>query len=183
MSLPPLNPRSSSLGSLAQSAREKKLKQARGILIVIGCLGLVWNGIHLGMARGQAKEAVAKEVQKRGLILTPEEKQEFEDKLVRLVTVIAIGFMAVDALFIVFGLLMRLIPIPATVISLVLYLGMLAVVAVLDRENHFQNVLRGIYIDIFVLVLLIQAIVTAVAYQRERNAAREEEEALEPEYE
>jgi hypothetical protein len=41
------------LGSLAQSARGKQLNQARGILIVIGILTIVVNGIFLALAREQ----------------------------------------------------------------------------------------------------------------------------------
>jgi hypothetical protein len=44
----------SSLGSLAQSARGKHLNQARWILIVIGGLTILVNGVQLGLARQSA---------------------------------------------------------------------------------------------------------------------------------
>ncbi len=126
MPLPPLNPGSSGLGSLAHSARSKKLNQARWILIVVGILGICWMAVSFAFLRTVVQDAIRKEEQKaaaRGLRFDPQEKQQIEDRAVRIGRWVLVSFMAVYAVILGLGVLVKLIPVVATVTSLVLVLG------------------------------------------------------------
>ena len=71
----------SSVGSLAQSAREKQLNKAKAILIFIGVLTIAVNGVQLTLAETQVKEAFAQEVaaaQRQGMIVDAEQVAELE---------------------------------------------------------------------------------------------------------
>jgi uncharacterized membrane protein HdeD (DUF308 family) len=171
MSLPPLNPRSSRLGSLAQSAREKKLKQARGLLIVLGVLVIVLTVVVLFSLKAEADKA-------RQAGADPEQVQS----QVRKLTVIGIISIALGIVYIILGVLVRAYPIPATVIGLILYLADTAITLVVifqakQEPKPFFYIVRAA-----IILAFIQAIQAAVAYQKERDAARAEEE-MEPEYE
>ena len=77
-------------------------------------------------------------------------------------TVIALG-----ALFILFGLIVKRYPLPITIISLVLYLGATAVFAYLLPETLYA----GFIIKIIVIVALAKAVQSAIAYESERRVA------------
>ncbi len=178
MSLPPLNPQSAGLGSLAQSARSKKLNQARGILIVIGVLTIILNVVFIAMGRHMVQEHIKKELQKQGLqahLVNPVLLKAEEDRLLRLNMALWIVAAVLGAIFVLLGLIIKMFPVPATVIALVLYVGANAVFMALDPTTIAQ----GIIFKIIITVALVQAIVTAVAYQKEMAAVRD----LEPEYE
>jgi hypothetical protein len=172
MSLGPLNPRKSGLGSLAQSARSKKLNQARWLLIVIGVLTIVLNAIMIATLRSQVNAAI----DKMGIV-DAATRQALEDQAVRLGTIVGIFTIVLGAVFIFLGIIVHVFPVPATVIALVLYVGATAAFIVLEPNMWYQ----GIIFKVIIIVALIQAIVAAVAYQKEENAARQLEP--EPEYE
>src|SRR5262249_15763410 len=155
MSLGPLNPRKSGLGSLAQSARSKKLNQARWLLIIIGGITIVFNAILIATLRSQG----------------------FDDQTVRLNTIVGIFTIVLGAVFVFLGIIVHAFPVAATVIALVLYVGATAIFGVLNPEFF----VRGIIFKVIIIVGLSQGIVAAVAYQKEQNAARQLEP--EPEYE
>jgi hypothetical protein len=165
MSLPPLNKGSSEsggLGSLAQSARSKKLKEVRGILLVVGILTVIVNLIDLFSAQS---------------LLAKVGRQD----LLRLVYIIDGSFITAGALFIVFGLIIHQFPVPVTVLSLVLYVGANAV-SLIIFPDQLKTVGAGFFIRIVIIVALIKAIGTAVAYQKEMTAAKKAEQE-EEEYE
>lgn len=180
MALPPLNPGSpGGLGSLAQSARSKKLNQARWILIVLGILGIGLVIVALAIMRSRIREELRKEEQRlvqQGFRVDPVQKQEAEDKAVKISIFIGIGYIAVYAAFIIFGIFIKKIPVPATIISLILYIGINGVTAAIS----LQSLVQGVLFKILIVLALIQAIQAAIAYQKEVNAERE---ALEPSYE
>jgi len=178
MSLGPLNPRKTGLGSLAQSARSKKLNQARWLLIIIGGLTIVINVIMIATLRSQVKAAIDAEIQKTpGAIVDQAKRQALEDQAVRIGTIIGIFTVVLGAVFIFLGIIVHVFPVPATVIALVLYVGAAAVFGVLEPAL----LLKGLIIKVIIVVALIQAIIAAAAYQKEQNAARQLEP--EPEYE
>jgi hypothetical protein len=161
MSLPPLNPgksESGGLGSLAQSARSKKLKEVRSILIAVGVLTIVANliGYFLGRA----------ELEKVGRM-----------DLMPSFSVMAFSAVGLGVLFVIFGLIIHQYPVAVTVLSLVLYVGAIAVFAILIP----QTLATGWIFKAIIIIALIKGIGTAVAYQKEMNAAREEQESVEQE--
>jgi hypothetical protein len=176
MSMPPLNPQSPGLGSLAQSARSKKLNQARGILFVIGGLTIAVNVFLVATVRQRVQEGIKKELNQQGLVVRdPAKLKEAEDYLIRLNTVVGIVGIVLGVVFVGLGFLIKTYPVPATVIALVLYVGATAVFGVMEPES----LKTGWWIKIFIVVALVQAIQTAIAYQKELTAARD----LEPGYE
>ena len=87
----PFDPPREKLGSLAQAARSKNLKQVRGILLAIGILTIVVNAIQFFMA----EQLIDAELKKRGIVqVNPQEKQEVIGKI----HLLAGGLMAVGAL-------------------------------------------------------------------------------------
>ncbi len=68
-----------------------------------------------------------------------------------------------------FGLLVYTIPIPATIISLVLYIGATAIFAYLAPET----LLQGVIFKVLIIAGLIKAVQSAIAYDNDRkNAAK-----------
>ena len=149
------------LGSLAQSAHGKELKQARNILIIIGVLTFALNGFMLANAQKEVDDAVRVELQKAGpgAIVDPDAKQA----ILTMVYAIYGGAMALGAVFIFLGVIIKKFPLPITILSLVLYLAGTAVFAVLN----WTTLLSGIIFKVFVVIALVRAIKAAKAYQDE----------------
>jgi hypothetical protein len=163
-------PRKPKLGSLAQAARGKKLGEARGILLFIGILTIIANGVLLALARDQIKKEIDKEVLKAGgpANVDPAQVKQAEDQafaLVALVNGVAIGL---GVLFVVFGIIVKRFPVPITIISLVLYIGAGLGFAALNPASLAQ----GLIIKIIIVVALIRSIQAALAYEREEREAR-----------
>ena len=159
-----------SLGNLAHAARHGKLKQARSILIGLGLLMLVVNGFLIALAKERTHEVVAKEVAdlgRQGLVIEPAELAELEAAAVRWNQLYAAGVALVGGLFIVFGFIIYRFPVPITIVSLVLYIGIMAINAVLDPATIAQ----GIIIKIIVIAGLLSAIRAALAYEHGNRAA------------
>lgn len=177
MALPPLNPDDSGLprlGSLAQSAREKKLKQVRGLLIVVGVLTIGVNVFHLISFHAEVDKA-------RGQF----DPQKLES-LVRMVDLASGIAIALGVLFVIFGLVIYRYPVAITVTSLVLYVGaqviFMAWGLAIAKEAGIKPetvLMEGMIFKIIIIVALASAIKTAVAYQKEQQAAAD----LEPDYE
>ncbi len=170
-----LGMRREKLGSLTQSARSKHLKQIRGILLAIGVLTMIVNGILFAMAPEEAKQAVEQEIRKQGVVgVNAAERQRAEEKLIQIIRLIYGGLIGVGALYVVFGLIVHQYPVAITVTALVIYVGVQIVFAAIN----FLFLLQGILIKAIIVVALIKGIQTAIVYQKERDAeAREEAEA------
>jgi hypothetical protein len=82
------------LGSLAQSARLKRLKQARWILIVIGILTIVANGVFIAIQRDQVKREIDKELQTAGpgAVVDRAKVREVEEAALRRQSELALGW-------------------------------------------------------------------------------------------
>jgi hypothetical protein len=167
--------KSAGLGSLAQAARSKQLRQARGLLIGIGVLTIIVNAIAIGMVRDQAKKAIdAKIAEERKnvpagmeLQIDPVKVKELEDQVVRVSQLIGGALIALGVLYIIFGIVINRYPVPVTIISLVLFVGVNAVFAVIEPKVLVQ----GVIWKILIIVVLVKAIQSAVAYEKERSAA------------
>jgi hypothetical protein len=180
MPLPPLNPdepRSPGLGSLAQSAREKKLKQVRVLLIVVGALTIGVNIFGLISFHSEVDKARA-----QGQMI---DQQKLES-LVRTVDISGAIAIGLGVLFVIFGIIIYQFPVPITIISLVLFVGASIIFRLWGMSiakdaglEPGQFVMRGLIFDVFITIALASAIKTAVAYQKEQQAAAD----LEPEYE
>jgi hypothetical protein len=149
--------KSDGLGSLAQSARQSSLKQARVILILVGVLTLAVNLVLFLNIENEVQDLRR---QHPGIVIPQD--------AIQTARLIYGGTAALGGVFIVLGIAVYAAPVVCTVIGLVLYLGGFAVFAVLDPEN----IHRGIIIKILIIVGLIKAVQAAAAYEREAKAER-----------
>ena len=149
------------LGSLAQSARAKSLKSARGLLIAIGVLTAAANAFFFAMARNRVQNEVVK-LQGQGKIVDP----QAVETAIRTTQLFAAASIALGVLFVVFGLIVQKFPVPITVTGLVLYIGAAVVFGLLDPTQ----LARGIIVKIIIVAALAKAIQAALAYERESAA-------------
>jgi hypothetical protein len=168
---PSVAPRSgpASLGSLAQSARQKQLNTARGILLAIGILTIVVNVAFYFMIESQVNEGINAEIRKLppGMVADPVKLAELRTNAIRIAQLIQGAVIALGVLFVVFGLIVKKYPVPITITSLVLYIGAAAVLGLLDPATLVQ----GIVFKIIIIVGLAKSIQSALAYEREKAVA------------
>jgi hypothetical protein len=161
------------LGSLAQKARSKQLNQARGILIAIGVLTIVVNGIQVALIRSEVQKEYDKQIAAAGGIgrvgLTPAQVQDMVDRDVSLNYVFLGIFLGLGVLFVIFGIIIHSFPVPVTILSLVLYLLGAVVSAFIDPKT----LAAGLVIKIIIVVGLVKAIQAALAYEREKRESAE----------
>jgi hypothetical protein len=145
------------LGSLAQKARGKQLGQARAILIVIGILTVIFNLIDLVALHSQVSQLPA---------------QALNTGFVVFAYGLDLSLIALGILFVVFGVIIYRFPVPVTVLSLVLYiLGTLVTFGLIAAVNPagLGAMGFGIIIRIAIIVGLVKAVQSALAYERERR--------------
>ncbi len=148
------------LGSLAQSARNKKLNLARGILFFVGILTIAVNIWMLFQIQKEVNEA-----RQRGMIII-----QSRVNLFYAATYVGI---ALGVVFTIFGFLVKVFPVPITITSLVLYVAAYLGFGALEPENLW----KGAVIKVLIVVGLIQSIQAAIAYQKEeKRTARIREE-------
>jgi hypothetical protein len=157
------------LGSLAQSARQTSLKQARGILIVIGLLTLVLNGIFFANAENEVRQVIDAEKAKLGpgMVVDPAKAKEAEQKLLQMCRLVYGGTAFLGLVFVVLGIAVYKAPVACTVTGLVLYVAGNAVFAAIEPLLLIQ----GIIVKIIIVVALVKAVQAALAYEREARAA------------
>jgi hypothetical protein len=158
------------LGSLAQSARTKQLKTARGILYAVGILTVVANAalvIFAAQVVDSQIESELKNLRAKHMQADPAEVARVREQMTRsLQFVDGIG-VVIGVVFIACAIFVYKFPIATTVTSLVLYLGAAAVYGVLDPET----LKRGWWLKILVAGGLFKAVQAALAYESERKAA------------
>jgi hypothetical protein len=171
----------SSLGNLAQSARKKHINEARGGLIVVGLIIVIFYGIGLASLRttihSNLQTAVAKQP---GMDIDQAKLQEIEDGLVRSGTVESVLFIGAGAAIFVLGLLTTKYPVPCTLLGLVVYVAITAYYLInLFSSGEADTVglqIRGMVYRVIMIVALVKAVQSAIAYQREENEARQASE-------
>jgi uncharacterized membrane protein (UPF0136 family) len=145
------------LGSLAQSARNKHLKQAGKTLLIVGILMAI---VQVGMFfidRGQVQQA----------------GNQVDQEIAQLFLIAFHGSAILLALaFVVLSFFVERYPVPITVTALGLFLGLQVIFAVINP----LNIVSGILVKIIVIVALVKALQAGIAAQRE---AREAEAAAE----
>jgi len=162
------------LGSLAQSARKTSLGSARGIMIFIGILSILVNIALIFLAEKMVIDAVQKEVGQQNMGLP--EVQEHIKKATLVAQVVQGGFAFVGLIFLVLAALIYKAPVVCTTMGLVLYLVGWAVPVALsaiggDMEEAGRALASGILIKIIIILALVRAIQSAVAYQNEQKTA------------
>src|SRR5262245_49467630 len=119
----------SGLGSLAQSARGKHLKQARGILIAIGILMVLGQTAMYFVETAQVKGEIQKEIRAAGpdVVIDQADVREAEETVRRALLLVHGGAIALGVVFVILGIFVERSPVALTALGLVLYLGKEAV--------------------------------------------------------
>ncbi|HVU87884.1 MAG TPA: hypothetical protein VHD36_11225 [Pirellulales bacterium] len=161
--LPPLGatelPR---LGSLAQAVRDKSLRQARNMLIIIGVITVAVNLFAAIEIRDRIQKEAAG-LQAKGQLID-------HDKLEALIRAgqVSLGaFVVLGIIFLLLGLTVRTYPVPITITAFVLYVAANVIVAISDPSV----LASGFIFKIIVVAALVKAIQAALAYQREEAAS------------
>ncbi len=157
-------PQLSSLTSLSQSARMKQLKSARMILIFVGVVTVALNGFFYT----QAEEMVDNEIRNLQMQRIPIEGDvnQIRDQAVKVTRLIHGGTVALGVVFILLGVAVKSFPVPATVLGLVLYLGSIAVFAVINPASLLQGFILPCDMKIIFIYCLFKAVHSAIGYQR-----------------
>jgi hypothetical protein len=160
--------RKGGLGSLAQSARGKQLRNAKGILLFVGGW-LLFNAILVWFMNSNELE----KLQGRRDIDQAALQREWN-----FLYVLVAGFVVLGITYLVFGFIVKKHPVPITITGMVLFIGFLLITAAI----HPANLLAGILVKVIVIVGLAKSIQSAIAYQRERDDVRsiDEEEDYQP---
>lgn len=86
-------------------------------------------------------------------------------------------FIAVGALFVFLGLLVKKFPVPVTILGLVLYIGSFVIDFAIGYtyvgEEAFKSIGSGIWLKIVIIIGLVKSIQAAIAYEKERRAERD----------
>ena len=156
------------LGNLAQAARTKQLKTARGVLYFVGVLTVIVNVAFCVFAEPIVNSQIDKEVsdlRAQGMEIDEVKLAEIRKDAIR-GTQVANGIGAIlGVVFIACGAMVYKYPVPATILSLVLYIGSAAAFGALDPST----LARGWFIKIIIVVALFKAVQAALAYEKERQ--------------
>ena len=165
------SPSAARLGNLAQAARGKELKNARGIMLFVGIVSILANGYFFTAAASNVQEEIDKELGKLGptFVVDPVKLAQVKSQAVRTTRLIAFGGMLLGGVFVACGLLVERHPVPITVTALTLYLGGNAVFGMLNPASLGA----GWFMKIFIVIALFKAVQAAFAYQKEMATAAE----------
>ena len=158
-SLGSLKPKS--LGSLVQSARGKELNRAKWILIVVGLLYVLINGLQFVGAEGGVDEEIQKQLKDAGpgAVMDP----NFRDTAIANRKLLSGAASAVGLLLLIFGLIVKRFPVPVTTMSLVLFIGLNAVLGYLAPTT----LVAGLVLKVIFLFGLVKALQAALAAQKD----------------
>src|SRR3954466_13063169 len=114
------------LGSLAQAARGKHLRQIRGLLIAIGLLSVVVYIVLLATDRERVTDLVDKEIRKQAgpfVQVDQAKRQDFIETVIRVDKIIFSIGIGLGVLYLIFAAVVHLYPVPVTVLALVIYVA------------------------------------------------------------
>lgn len=157
-----------SLGSLSQDARSKELRNARGIMFLVGGLTIALNIFGYVMAEDTVNSAITEEIRKvesQGMVVDQAAVAQIRESAVRAALLVSSVMIAVGGLFIVLGATIYKKPVLITIAALAIYVGSTAVFGFLDPATLGN----GIILKVVVIVGLAKAVQAAIAYERERS--------------
>ncbi len=158
-------PAKSGLGSLAQSARAKHIKQARRILIGVGIVIVLFQTAMYFKESTDLKNQEQKVM--AGNIINREEVRAEVAQFERHLLLFHGGSIAVGIALIVLGAMIQVNPVAMTATGLVLFIGLQVVFAVVNPAN----IAGGWIVKIIFIVGLVKALQAALAEQKEARAA------------
>jgi hypothetical protein len=173
-SLPSLARGPAGLGRLAQSARSTRLTGARNLMLFVGGLTVLVNLFFLVQVEREGRRIAADLRYKiDSVIYAPQGLGDLwheyyqNDDAMRLSRLVNGGAIVVGLAFLVCAAKIRRAPVPATITALCLYLGATAIPAAFSTEI----LLQGLIPKVIVMLALMRAVGTALAYQKENSAA------------
>jgi hypothetical protein len=159
------------LGSLAQGARMKQLNTARGILIVLGLLILGLNIVLFfmipSMVDGQIEREIGKLRGQGAFQVNQAAVADARSQMIHLNYLLRGVFIAAGVVLLACGLLIRTFPVPATILSLILYIGAVATSLLMSGGENINP--ASLVIPVLIILALVRAVQAAVAYERERR--------------
>ncbi len=160
------------LGSLAQSARAKQLKTARGILLFVGIMTVAFNVGFVFFAESVVDsqiETELREIRAQHLEVDQEKLAELRQQAIRSTQLVNGIGVIIGIVFLACALAVYRYPVASTVTSLVLYLGAAAVYGVLDPTT----LARGWWVKILIVIGLFKAVQAALAFESDRKRTQE----------
>ena len=148
------------MGSLAQAARKQRLRSARFILIGIGILQIIVSLILISIIPSRVDEEI-RELREQG----HDVPRELRDQVIRTNRLLNSIPLAAGITFVVFGLAVYAKPVPITIASVIIYVGCNALFIFLEPST----ITRGIILKIIIVVALVRAVQTAIAFEQERR--------------
>jgi hypothetical protein len=149
------------LGSLAQAARGKEIKQAQWILIIIGLMLIGYYSYALYNIPREVDQVIQQ------ANFDPAQIDESRQFITWFCYAIYGGLVLLGVLFFVFGLIIKSYPVPITITSLILYILYTIGVGLLDPTTIF----KGLLIKFIFIVGLFKAVKAARAYESETKEA------------
>jgi len=155
------------LGGLAQSARTKRIRSARTILLFIGVMTLLLNGFLFSQAPDEVQVEIDKQIKAlpADQVADPDKVAALKDEWVRTTRAIYGGGAVFGLGFIILGVLVPKHPVPCTIGGLVLYIGGYAIFGYINPPSLTQ----GILIKIIIVTALFKAMQAAIAHQKEEG--------------
>lgn len=174
------------LPSLAQQVRGRQLGVARWILYILGALMAV-----VGLALTATAETVAhKQIEREldedlgGRQNVPPDKwhvvEETEQRYRRALRLVGAMLAGIGALYVLFGVFVKLFPVPITVTALALYIAGNAVTLVTSKDPG-ETLAAGWIVKLVIIIVLARSIHAAVAYEKERRRTRRRYEEVDEE--
>ena len=144
-----------------------ELKTARRVLIGVGILQILVNGMFMVVAKQSLKEAVDKALAARNLnrlVVNQNKLNAAEEAGLQRIYLIDGGFIAIGVIFIIAGFLMPKFPLQASLTSLMLYVGGAIAQYVFNPDSLD---IGGIVFKGLVVVALFKAVQAGLAYRGE----------------
>lgn len=153
------------LGSLAQAAREKHLRTARGVFIFIGLLTIAVNVFQLASAEFLVEGAIKELLKQENLTeaeADPHQLALARESILRTLQLFGYGTIGLGVVYLLLAAFLKRHPVAICVTGLVLYVAAAVVFGLLDPAT----LLQGLIVKIVIVIALVKATQAAVAYQK-----------------
>jgi len=163
------------VGSLAQSARFKRLKIARRILLTVGILTVGFNLLVfsiIGLRVDRSLDALVAGLTHHGHPVDGAKLERLKGSETRAAQLMTLGVMAVGMFYIVLSCVIKTFPVLATISALVIYVGTTIVFTILAPKlpSIYQlSDFISIALKLAIIVALFKAVQAAMGYQNHVN--------------
>jgi hypothetical protein len=155
------------LGKLTQTARMKRIKSARTVLLFIGTISLLYGLAMTVFAETFVDSQIDKEIRGLGpnVIIDQAKLKEIKVEAYGRQRVGGFATIAEALAFLLLGVFVQKAPVPLTATGLILYAADWAVGSIFDPTY----LLHGLIVKVLIMACLVKALNAAIAYERERR--------------